>query len=105
MKIQNQIAGAKQGIDAQKTGKVGGDQARSSSSEKLGALGNLGTTAQVNLSEKAQAMQKARDIATSDTVDEAKVARLQKLIDEGKYAVDARAVADRLVDEHLLMPE
>jgi negative regulator of flagellin synthesis FlgM len=38
-------------------------------------------------------------------VDEAKVSRLQKLIDEGKYHVDADAIADRLVDSHLEIPD
>ena len=38
-------------------------------------------------------------------MDEAKIARFQKLIDEeGKYNVDASAVADKLVDERPLMP-
>ncbi len=55
----------------------------------------------VAMSPQAQSMQKAKAIAGKDTVDDAKVARLQKLIDEGKYKVDAKAVADRLVDEHL----
>lgn len=51
-------------------------------------------------------MQKAKEIATRpDTVDEAKVARLQKLIDEGNYKVDADAIADRLVDEHMTIPD
>ena len=48
---------------------------------------------------------KATEIAKkSDDMDEAKIARFQKLIDEGKYICDASAVADKLVDEHLLMP-
>jgi negative regulator of flagellin synthesis FlgM len=60
----------------------------------------------VNLSDRAQMMAKAKEIAqNTETGNEAKVARLQKLIDEGKYNVDAAAVADRLVDEHLAIPE
>lgn len=63
-------------------------------------------SANVNVSERAQMMQKAKDIASRpDTIDEAKVARLQKMIDEGKYKVDADAIADRLVDEHLQIPD
>lgn len=62
-------------------------------------------SAKVAVSSEAQAMQKAKSIASKSTVDEAKVARLQKLIDEGKYKVDAKAVSDRLVDEHLLIGE
>ncbi len=59
----------------------------------------------LELSERAQRMSKAREIASKETVDEAKVARLQKLIDERNYNVDASAIADKLVDQHLLMPE
>lgn len=62
-------------------------------------------SANVNVSERAQMMQKAKDIASADTIDEAKVARLQKLIDDGKYKVDAGKIADRLVDEHLEIPD
>jgi negative regulator of flagellin synthesis FlgM len=58
-------------------------------------------SAKVKMSSEAQAFQKAKAIASESSVDEAKVARLQKLIDAGKYRVDAEAVADRLVDEHL----
>jgi flagellar biosynthesis anti-sigma factor FlgM len=49
-------------------------------------------------------MARAKELATpSDSIDEAKVARLQRMIDEGKYRVDSGAVADRLLDEHLKM--
>lgn len=66
---------------------------------------NLEESAKINLSDRAQAMSKANEIASEQTVDEAKVARLQKMIDEGRYNVDASAIADQLVDEHLMMPE
>ena len=62
-------------------------------------------TDRLDVSEHAQRMNKAKEIASDTSIDEAKVARLQKLIDEGNYSVDASAVADRLVDEHILMPE
>lgn len=63
----------------------------------------LGSKENVKISEDAQLKAKAENIArqTEIPVDEAKVARLQKLIDEGKYKTDARAIADRLVDAHL----
>ncbi len=64
----------------------------------------MGST-KVDMSPEAQAFQKAKGIASKETVDEAKVARLQKLIDEGKYKVDAKAVADKLVDEQIAMGE
>ena len=62
-------------------------------------------SSKVEMSPQAQAFQKAKAIASKDSIDEAKVARLQKLIDEGKYKVDAAAVADRLVDDHLQVGE
>jgi negative regulator of flagellin synthesis FlgM len=59
----------------------------------------------VDVSERAQMMQKAKDIAGAQTVDEAKVARFQKLIDEGNYHVDSEKIADKLVDDHMLIPD
>ncbi len=57
----------------------------------------------LNLSERAQDIRKAKDIAMSTPdVDMEKVDKFRKLIDEGKYKVDAKAVADRMVDEGLL---
>lgn len=84
------------------------DKSKEQSSKSKGieeALSTPGDSLKVNMSSDAQAMQKAKNIAGKDTVDEAKVARLQKLIDEGKYQVDSQAVADRLVDEHLMTGE
>ncbi len=59
----------------------------------------------VALSERAQMLKKAKNIASEQTVDAAKVARLQKMIDEGKYNVDASKIADRLVDQHMAIPD
>lgn len=69
------------------------------------AQSSIEGSAKINMSDKAQAFQKAKAIASADTIDEAKVARLQKLIDEGKYKVDAQAVADRLIDEQIATGE
>lgn len=62
----------------------------------------IASSSQVNVSERAQSMQKAKEIATADVDNEAKIARLQKMIDAGEYKVNAEAIADRLVDEHLM---
>ncbi len=63
-------------------------------------------SATVDVSARAQEMQKAKALATpSSGIDEAKVARLQALIDKGQYKIDSSAIADRLVDEHLKMNE
>lgn len=86
------------------------------STKKIGQ--SLGSSVQVNkkdnsaaesskidLSDKARMMQKAKAIAANSTIDRAKVDRLQKLIDEGKYKFNAEGIADRLVDEHLVSKE
>jgi len=103
MKVANKSSGSLPNVDATKTSKLGGDR-RTSSKSSVGSSALEGT-AKINVSERAQAMQKAKDIASNRSVDEAKVARLQKMIDDGKYRVDAKAVADRLVDEHIMMAE
>jgi flagellar biosynthesis anti-sigma factor FlgM len=61
-------------------------------------------SARVELSKRSQDIKRAKELATpSDGIDEAKVARLQKLIDEGNYRIDAEAIADRLVGEQMKM--
>lgn len=56
----------------------------------------------VDLSPRAQDMKKAKDIATqASDINEEKVARLQKMIDDGKYKVDAKDIAGKMVDEQL----
>lgn len=58
--------------------------------------------AEVNVSARAKNIQQATEIAKRDTVDEAKVARLQKLIDGGEYKVNADDIAEKLLSEHLM---
>lgn len=106
MKINNNAAGLNQ-LENKKSSKtdlasrIEESRANSKSAKSSGLTGG----SKVDVSEKALLMQKATEIAKkSDDMDEAKIARFQKLIDEGKYNVDASAVADKLVDEHLLMP-
>lgn len=72
--------------------------------DKAGALqsSGLGESARVELSPRAQEAKKIKELAmAAPDVDEAKVAKFRKLIDEGKYNIDAKAIADRMVDEHL----
>ena len=105
MKVNNKIGHNINNVESLKTGRT--DSGKKSENTKASpfSAGDLGDTARVDVSDRAQAMQKAKAIASLDTVDEAKVARLQKLIDDGNYKVDSKAVADRLVDEHLMMDE
>jgi negative regulator of flagellin synthesis FlgM len=56
----------------------------------------------VDLSSRAHDMKQAKEAAMqAPDINEEKVARLQKLIDQGKYKVDAKDIADKMVDEHL----
>lgn len=62
----------------------------------------LGESSKVELSPRAQEAKRIKEIAMSTPdVDEAKVAKFRQLIDDGKYNIDAKAIADRMVDEHL----
>jgi negative regulator of flagellin synthesis FlgM len=76
---------------------------RSAAAEALGA--SVGNSTKVDLSPRAQEMKRVKEMATPGGVDDAKVARLQALIDSGQYKVDARAVADKLIDEQMKMNE
>lgn len=59
--------------------------------------------AKVELSSRAQDIKTIKELANnSPDVDMNKVEKFKKLIAEGKYKVDAKAVADRMVDEHLM---
>jgi len=63
-------------------------------------------SAKVDVSQAAQQMNKAKTLATpSDDIDHAKVARLQKMIDDGSYKVDSMSIADKLVDSHFMLGE
>jgi negative regulator of flagellin synthesis FlgM len=81
--------------------------ARSSKSPAAEALGaTVGSSAKVDVSSRAQEMKRVKEMSTpSDSIDEAKVARLQAMIDNGSYKVDADALAERLVGEQLKMNE
>lgn len=100
MKVGNKINPSVQNLNNQATDKLNlkSKQSSLSSAEKADQIKDA---SQVDVSSRAQMMNKAKQIASEDTVDEAKVARLQKLIDEGRYNMDASKIADRLVDEHL----
>ena len=57
----------------------------------------------VELSSRAQDVQKIKELAkNSPDVDMDKVEKFKRLIADGKYKVDAKSVADRMVDEHML---
>jgi len=72
---------------------------KGNAADVLGA--DLGAT-KVDLSPRAQEMKKIKEAAlAAPDVNEEKVSRLQKLIDDGKYKVSAKDIADKMVDEEL----
>lgn len=84
-----------QKVDKEGDSKMGGDKV---------SLNQTSSPDSVSFSEKAQAINKVKALAQPDldTIREDKVAHFQNLIDSGEYNVDASAVADKLVDEHLM---
>ncbi|MCB0350803.1 MAG: flagellar biosynthesis anti-sigma factor FlgM [Bdellovibrionales bacterium] len=103
MKINNN--NIKQPLAAQVNAKDLEKNLETKGKSKSDASSSLFGSTSVKMSPEAQAFQKAKAIASTDTVDDAKVERLQKLIDAGKYNVSAEAIADRLVDEHIMAGE
>ena len=105
MKITHNKVGQNLNIsDTSKTDKAGkADGVGVGPSKDLGkTLEEMGAS-KVELSPRAQEMKKIKEaaMATPD-INEEKVARLQKLIDAGEYKVDAKDIADKMVDEQLM---
>ena len=101
MKITHNKVGQNLNIkDSGKTDKA--DKAKAGGADSKASIladTDLGAT-KVDVSERAQQMKKAKEVATATPdINEEKVARLQKLIDEGKYQVSAKDIADKMVDE------
>lgn len=102
MKIQNSLPSqiqAQQQVDRARSEKSDTMMRPQPQIEKDGA-------ARVSVSQRALESAKAKELATPDmSIDEAKVARLQSLIDSGNYKVDADALAERILSEHSTMIE
>lgn len=103
MKVQNSPVNVS-GLDSARVDKV---DLKSKKKPVGGASAeDVASAAKVELSPRAQDMKRIKEIAmAAPDVNADKVARLQKLIDEGKYKIDAQAVADKMVDEQLLLGE
>ncbi|MFZ3228752.1 MAG: flagellar biosynthesis anti-sigma factor FlgM [Pseudobdellovibrio sp.] len=84
--------------------KVSGAQ-KSQNSSAVDALKDLGSASdatKINLSERSQDLKQIKELATAaPDVDQAKVDKFRRLIDEGKYKTDSKSIADKMVDEHL----
>ena len=95
-------------VDGAKADKAGGakslkETASNQAAKNPVAPATLGKdAANVDLSDRAQDAKRIKDLAMkAPDVDMEKVARFREMIDSGNYKVDARAVADRMVDAHL----
>lgn len=105
MKITHNKVGQNLNLtDAGKTEKAS-EKAKTSDVKNQSQIGFGAVPAEsskVELSSRAKDIQKIKDLALSaPDVDQAKVDKFQKLIDSGKYKIDAKAIADKLVDEQL----
>ena len=86
--------------NAKKTGRAG-DASKSERADRPQSAA-LADSAAPEISSKAKDLAKAKAVAAeTPDVREQKIAELKKRISEGSYKVDARATADRLVDEHM----
>ena len=86
---------------ADKADKVS-NQKGSGAAKALENPADLIGAARVDVSPRAQEAKRIKELAmAAPDVDMEKVAKFRNLIDSGQYKVDAKAVADRMVDEHL----
>ena len=77
-----------------------------SAAEAAKRVASDGTDANTEISAKGKDFAKAKAVASAaPDVREEKIAELKKRIAAGKYHVDADAVADRMMDEHIKMSE
>lgn len=86
---------------AEKAGDASSAKKSSTASSSDAAASSQAT--KVELSPKAQDIKKIKELAmNSPDVDANKVEKFKRMIADGSYKVDAKAVADRMVDEHLM---
>jgi len=103
MKVQNSPTNVT-GLDTARVDKV--DLKNNKKSTGAALSEEVASAAKVDFSQRAQDMKKIKEAAmAAPEVDTDRVAYFQKLIDEGKYKVDASAVADRMVDEQMMLGE
>lgn len=80
--------------------KSGVEKTTTDLASKLGKSSDDLASAKVQLSDRAQDMKKIKDrIDSTPDVDEAKVNKYKSMLAKGEYKVDAKAVADKMVDE------
>lgn len=94
-------------VDGVKTDKAQNTKApKEIGKPSVGALSNNTEAVKVDVSDRALEAKRIKEIAmATPDVDEAKVAKFRKMIDEGTYKIDAKAIADKMVDEQLATQE
>ena len=105
MKIKNPHISNRNQLQTNKSSNEKANVGKKNNVKSPGIAPSRDAAAKVNLSKRAQQTQKAHMIASEPSFNADKVARLQKMIDDGTYKVDSAAVADRLVDNHLIFGE
>ncbi len=80
-----------------------GDVKKNSNSAQSSTAGSPTTEAtKVQLSPRVLDIKNIKELAkNAPDVDTDKVAKFKQMIAEGKYKVDAKSVADKMVDEHM----
>jgi negative regulator of flagellin synthesis FlgM len=74
----------------------------SNADAKTAAASSSEGDARTEISSRGRELAQAKQVANSaPDVREEKIAKLKEMINAGTYKVDAHAVADRLVDEHI----
>ena len=99
---QNLNATDTQSEKASGASKAGNVKNGATSSEAVSPNSSASAATKVELSPRVQDIKKIKELAkNSPDVDVDKVARFKQMIDEGKYKVDAKAVAEKMVDEYM----
>jgi negative regulator of flagellin synthesis FlgM len=79
------------------------NNSKTSQADKIKDLSDKNEAAKLDFSSRSQDVRQAKELAmATPDIDQSKVEKFRKLIDEGKYKVDAKAVADRMVEESLM---
>lgn len=89
-------------LNSAKSAEVGKNSKLEKNKEAI-TQGAKDQSAKIDLSPRAQEMKRAKELAmASPDVDSEKVKKFQNLIDKGLYKVDAKKVADKMVDDSLM---
>ena len=102
MKVTNKEQVDIAGLSQTKKNKSAGAAGNLKSQIEAGASKSAAEATSVEISSEAKAAVKAKDIARTDDVDQAKISRVKSLIAEGKYKPDMGKVADRMINESVL---